>query len=97
MQLQQTCRAAHDASILIHSLQELPYHEWHALDALHLLLCMKILLLQVALLILDVLLLNSKELELPLQSLLTHTDYFNNLQSLINVHLIIIHIRNQNQ
>jgi len=43
---------------------------------------MQIFFLQVALLILDVFFLNSKELQLPLQSLLTHTDCFKNLQTL---------------
>lgn len=64
-----TSRAPYNAGILINSLQELPYDEWNTLDALHLLLRVKVFLLQVALLILDVFLLNSKKLELPLQFL----------------------------
>jgi hypothetical protein len=63
---QHTCRASYNASILVNSLKELPYDKWNTLDALHLLLCMKILLLQVTLLILDVFLLNCEELELSL-------------------------------
>jgi hypothetical protein len=54
-----TSRAAYNARILIDGLQELPYDQWDALDTLHLLLCVKVFLLQVALLILDVFLLNS--------------------------------------
>lgn len=58
-----------DTGVLIDRLQELANYERHRLDALHLFLRVQVLLLQVALLILDVLFLHLQELEHLLQLL----------------------------
>jgi len=54
-------RAAHDADVGVHHLQELADDERDRLDALHLLLRTQQLALQVLLLVLDVLLLHVQE------------------------------------
>lgn len=67
--LEPTCCGSHNAIVLIHSLQKLANDQGNALDALDLLLGMKVLLLQVLLFILDILLLYLQKLQLPLKFL----------------------------
>jgi hypothetical protein len=64
-----TCCAAYNARILVHGFQELPNNKRDALDAFDFFLRVQVFILQIPLLVLDVFLLNGKELKLPLQFL----------------------------